>query len=176
MSIYRNLSTGRIAPLPWRVRMPDGSTLTDPAQWASNADALVAANYAVTERDASDDAYDLEQAKAAKLADIDRAWADRITAGWTVPGEAYALGIDVSDVTLLLGAYTLSKDAAAMGMPHEVSIIDTSGQTHAHDIQTLTPLMLQYGAARAALSEWHASARRAVYSAATILAVEEIQV
>jgi hypothetical protein len=174
--IYRNLSTGRIAPLPWRVRLPDGTTLTDPAQWASNPDALAAANYAVTERDASDDAYDLEQAKAAKLGEIDRAWADRITAGWMVPGEAYALGIDVADVTLLLGAYTLAKDAAALGLPDDVSIIDTAGESHEFTSQTLTPVMLQYGSARATLSGWYASMRQAVAAATTLEEVANIEV
>jgi|688.fasta_scaffold23539_13 hypothetical protein len=53
--IYRNLSTGRIAPLPWRVRMPDGSTRTDPDQWANNPEVLAASGFVVTERTPEDD-------------------------------------------------------------------------------------------------------------------------
>ena len=53
--IYRNTATGLISPLPWRVRMPDGSTRTDPEQWASDPAALAAAGYIVTERTPEDD-------------------------------------------------------------------------------------------------------------------------
>ena len=53
--IYRNTATGFISPLPWRVRMPDGSTRTDPEQWASDPAALAAAGYIVTERTPEDD-------------------------------------------------------------------------------------------------------------------------
>ena len=53
--IYRNLSTGRIEPLPWRVRMPDGSTRTDPSQWANDPEALAASGFVVTERTPEDD-------------------------------------------------------------------------------------------------------------------------
>jgi hypothetical protein len=176
MTLYRNLSTGRIEPLPWRVRMPDGSTRTDPEQYASDADVLAAAGYEVTERNAADDAYDLADAKAAKLAEIDRAWADKVTAGWMVPGEAYALGIDVSDVALLLGAYTLSRDAAALGLPDDVAVTDKAGQSHQYDSQTITPLMLQYGAARAALSTQDALLRQAVAMATTMEQLNAIEV
>ena len=174
--IYRNLATGRIEPLPWRVRMPDGSTRTDPEQWATDLEAVAAAGYEPTTRTAADDAYDLADAKAAKLAAIDRAWADKITAGWMVPGEAYALGIDVSDVTLLLGAYTLSRDANAMGLPDAVSVIDTQGQSHQYHAHTITPLMLQYGKARAALSAQDAALRQAVAAATTIEQLNAIEV
>ena len=53
--IYRNTVTGLISPLPWRVRMPDGSTRTDPEQWANDPAALAAAGYIVTERTPADD-------------------------------------------------------------------------------------------------------------------------
>jgi hypothetical protein len=53
--IYRNTATGLISPLPWRVRMPDGSTRTDPEQWANDPAALAAAGYIVTERTPEDD-------------------------------------------------------------------------------------------------------------------------
>jgi hypothetical protein len=53
--IYRNLATGRIESLPWRVRLPDGSTRTDPEQWASDPEALAASGFVVTERTPEDD-------------------------------------------------------------------------------------------------------------------------
>jgi hypothetical protein len=53
--IYRNTATGRIEPLPWRVRLPDGSTRTDPEQWASDPEVLSASGFVVTERTPEDD-------------------------------------------------------------------------------------------------------------------------
>lgn len=176
MTLYRNLATGRIAPLPWRVRLPDGTTRTDPEQWASDADALAAAGYAVTARTADDDAHDLAQAKAAKLSEIDAAWQRVVSTGWAPPGEAWSLGIDIADITLLLGAYTLARDASALGLPDEVAIYDKAGEGHLYDSQTLTPVMLQYGAARAAMSNADASLRAAVAAAATLEEVAAIEV
>jgi hypothetical protein len=178
--LYRNTSTHRIAPLPWRVRMPDGTTRTDPAQWSSDPAALAAAGYEATERNADDDAFDaasaIAEAKASKLAEIEAAWESQVAAGWTVPGESYALGIAVDDVALLLGAYTLARDAAALGLPDEVAIIDTDGNAHQYNSQTLTPVMLQYGSARATLSGWYASLRQTVAAATTLEEVADIEV
>jgi hypothetical protein len=72
--IYRNLSTGRIAPLPWRVRLPDGSTRTDPGQWASDPDALDAAGYVVSERTPEDDVVPPEPPPATVSARQIRLW------------------------------------------------------------------------------------------------------
>jgi hypothetical protein len=47
--IYRNLATGRIEPLPWRVRMPDGTTRTDPRQYREDPAVLAAAGFVLTE-------------------------------------------------------------------------------------------------------------------------------
>jgi hypothetical protein len=74
MMIYRNLSTGRIAPLPWRVRLPDGSTRTDPEQWASDPAALAAAGYVVTERTPEDDIVPPEPTPASVSARQIRLW------------------------------------------------------------------------------------------------------
>jgi hypothetical protein len=72
--IYRNLSTGRISPLPWRVRLPDGSTRTDPDQWASDPAALTAAGYVVTERTPEDDIVPPEPTPASVSARQIRLW------------------------------------------------------------------------------------------------------
>lgn len=72
--LYRNLSTGRIAPLPWRVRLPDGSTRTDPEQWASDPASLAAAGYVVTERTPEDDIVPPEPAPATVSARQIRLW------------------------------------------------------------------------------------------------------
>jgi hypothetical protein len=74
MTLYRNLSTGRIEPLPWRVRLPDGSTRTDPDQWASDPAALAAAGYVVTERTPEDDIVPPEPTPASVSARQIRLW------------------------------------------------------------------------------------------------------
>lgn len=72
--LYRNLNTGRIAPLPWRVRLPDGSTRTDPEQWASDPASLAAAGYVVTERTPEDDIVPPEPTPATVSARQIRLW------------------------------------------------------------------------------------------------------
>ena len=178
--IYRNLTTGRIAPLPYRVRMPDGTTRTDPSQWGTDLAAVAAAGFEVTQRTPEDDAYDAAQAlaaaKSAKSSEIDTFWLSLVTAGWPVPGEGYSLGIDVDDVALLLGAYTLSKEAASLGLPSNVTIVDIAGGTHVYDAAALQPLMLQYGSARAAISQQNADLRQQLAAATTVADVEAIVV
>lgn len=180
MTLYRNLTTGRIEPLPWRVRLADGSTRTDPEQWASDPDALAAAGFEETTRTQEDDDYDyaaaFKAAYAAKLAEIDAAWQTKLSVGWMPPGEDFSLGIDIPDVTLLLGAYTLSKDAAALGLPDEVAIIDTAGGLHTYNSQLLTPLLLQYGSARATMSATDAMLRQQLAAATTLEEIAAITV
>jgi hypothetical protein len=72
--IYRNLSTGRIEPLPWRVRMPDGSTRTDPDQWASHPEVLAAAGFVETVRTPEDDIVPPEPTPATVSARQIRLW------------------------------------------------------------------------------------------------------
>ncbi len=72
--LYRNLATGRIEPLPWRVRMPDGSTRTDPDQWSSEPDALAASGFVVTEWTPEDDIVPPEPAPAIVSARQIRLW------------------------------------------------------------------------------------------------------
>ena len=178
--IYRNLTTGRIEPLPYRVRMPNGTTRTDPSQWGSDLAAVAAAGFEVTQRTPEDDAYDaargLSAARSAKSSEIDAYWSALVASGWEVPGESYALGIDVDDVALLLGAYTLSKEAASIGLPSDVTIVDIAGGTHVYDAAALQPLMLQYGSARAAVSQENAALRQRLAAATTVDEVDAIQV
>jgi hypothetical protein len=53
--IYRNIETGRIESLPWRVRLPDGSTRTDPEQWVNDPEAMAASGFVVAEWTPADD-------------------------------------------------------------------------------------------------------------------------
>lgn len=45
MTAYRNTATGKIEPLPWTVRLPDGSTRTDPSQWWLDEEARAASGF-----------------------------------------------------------------------------------------------------------------------------------
>jgi hypothetical protein len=105
--IYRNLSTGRIAPLPWRVRLPDGSTRTDPEQWASDPAALAAAGYVVTERTPEDDIVPPEPTPATVSARQIRLWLIR-------------QGINLAQVDAAIGAIPdqLERDSLRVEWQH----------------------------------------------------------
>lgn len=97
-----------------------------------------------------------EKIRLVALEQLDKEWAETLKAGWETP-YGWKLGIDISDVTLLTGAYMLAKEAAALNLPLP-EIIDMDGVPHTfNDIQELTALMLQYGQARAALSAEYAA-------------------
>lgn len=49
MTAYRNTATGKIEPLPWTVRLPDGSTRTDPSQWWLDEEARAASGFVASE-------------------------------------------------------------------------------------------------------------------------------
>lgn len=74
MTLYRNTATGRIEPLPWRVRLPDGSTRTNPEQWANDPEALAASGFVVTERTPEDDIVPPEPPPATVSARQIRLW------------------------------------------------------------------------------------------------------
>jgi hypothetical protein len=107
MMIYRNLSTGRISPLPWRVRLPDGSTRTDPDQWASDPAALAAAGYVVTERTPEDDIVPPEPTPATVSARQIRLWLIR-------------QGINLAQVDAAIGAIPdqLERDSLRVEWQH----------------------------------------------------------
>ena len=72
--IYRNLATGRIDSLPWRVRLPDGSTRTNPEQWANDPEALSASGFVVSEWTPADDIPPLPPVPATVSARQIRLW------------------------------------------------------------------------------------------------------
>ena len=111
--------------------------------------------------------WPLERAKLSKLQQIDAAWAQTVKAGWESP-DGWKLGIDISDVTLLTGAFMLAKEAANMGIAAPVTITDMEGNAHSLNLAEITVLMLAYGQARAALSAADAERRRATNNATSI--------
>lgn len=117
--------------------------------------------------------WPLMRAKNDKLREIDADWQATVATGWPTP-YGWKLGIATQDVTLLMGAFILAKEASAMGLPDTVAIIDTDGATHSLALAELTQLMLMYGQARSELSGIDAARREAVKPAISVEAVQAI--
>jgi hypothetical protein len=109
----------------------------------------------------------LEQAKSNKLQNIEQEWRDLEILGWD-SGQGYYLGITPSDVALLVGVFSLAKEAAALGLelPHLISMANTP--ISFSTIQEMTMLLLQYGQARSNMASSFAARRKAVADATTI--------
>ena len=110
---------------------------------------------------------ELSQAKARKIQAINNEWITLEKTGWD-SGQGYHLGITPSDVALLVGVFSLSKEAAALGLelPHLISMANTP--ISFTTIQEMTMLLLQYGQARSNMASSFAARRKAVADATTI--------
>jgi hypothetical protein len=115
----------------------------------------------------------LSQAKARKLQDINNEWLALEKTGWD-SGQGYYLGITPSDVALLVGVFSLAKEAAALGLelPHLISMANTP--ISFSTIQEMTLLLLQYGQARSNMASSFAARRKAVADATTIEEVNAV--
>lgn len=113
------------------------------------------------------DGWPLYQIKLIKLEELNNIWNNIVKNGWMSPN-SYRLGIDIQDVALLNGVFTLAKEAHSMGMDTPVSIIDLDGIAHTLSLQDLTVLMLQYGQARASLSNSYATIKQSINNSTTI--------
>jgi hypothetical protein len=127
--------------LPHRVRMPDGSTRTDPSQWSEDESVLQATGWSRS---------NLTQD------DLDRMYPpppppSPFEIGFETPG-GWRLGWQPDDVALLTGLYVLAKRAAELGAVQPVVVTDKAGERHTMTFAEFESLMLSYGAARAALS------------------------
>lgn len=110
------------------------------------------------------DGWPLALAKLTKLASLEADWVAVEKLGWD-SGLGYSLGITAGDVALLVGVFTLAKEASAMGLPLPAIIaMDNTAITFA-TMQEMTVLMLRYGAERAQLSSTWAARRLAVRQA-----------
>jgi len=109
----------------------------------------------------------LELAKYKKLNEINNEWIALEKTGWD-SGQGYYLGITPSDVALLVGVFSLAKEAAALGLelPHLISMANTP--ISFSTIQEMTLLLLQYGQARSNMASSFAARRKAVSDATTI--------
>ena len=114
----------------------------------------------------------LSQAKAWVLQNIDSDWAVLEKTGWD-SGQGYHLGITPSDVALLVGVFSLAKEAAALGLPIPSLISMANTPVAFTTIEEMTMLLLQYGQARSTIASEFAARRKTVYEATTI---EELHV
>lgn len=116
---------------------------------------------------------DLDQAKLDKLTEIDEGWKVTLNTGWQTP-EGWRLGIHTDDVALLNGAFTLAKEATALGSTDPVVILDMDSVPHSLTLAEMTSLMLAYGQARTTLTTADAAKRKLVQDATTIEELSEI--
>jgi hypothetical protein len=117
--------------------------------------------------------WPLQQSKNIKLEEIENDWKITLQNGWETQS-GWKLGIDIQDVTLLTGAFMLSKEASALGINESVHIIDMNGESHALTLPELTTIMLQYGNARSQLSSQYANRIKSVKEATSIEQLEDI--
>tara|TARA_B100000902_G_scaffold181650_1_gene174484 strand:+ start:2424 stop:3029 length:606 start_codon:yes stop_codon:yes gene_type:complete len=116
---------------------------------------------------------ELDQAKLDKLTEIDEGWKVTLNTGWQTP-EGWSLGIHTDDVALLNGAFTLAKEATALGSTDPVVILDMDSVPHSLSLVEMTSLMLAYGQARTILTTADAAKRKLVQDAVTIEELSEI--
>ena len=117
--------------------------------------------------------YPLLIEKDKKLQQINNQWLTLEQTGWN-SGQGFNLGITPSDVALLVGVFSLAKEAAALGLelPHLISMANTP--ISFSTIQEMTLLLLQYGQARSNMASSFAARRKAVADATTIEEVNAV--
>ena len=105
---------------------------------------------------------------------INNEWLALEKTGWD-SGQGYYLGITPSDVALIVGVFSLAKEAAALGLelPHLISMANTP--IGFATIQEMTTLLLQYGQARSNMASSFAARRKAVADATTIEGVNFVK-
>jgi hypothetical protein len=111
--------------------------------------------------------WPLDKAKLEKLQQLDKLWNQTVKTGWTTQA-GYKLGIDIQDITLLTGAFTLAKEANNIGLTDPSYIVDTEGNSHGLSLLEFTQLMLQYGQARATLSNSYAVLKQSINGSTTL--------
>jgi len=130
--------------LPPRVRLSDGTTRTDPAQYSLDAAVM------------ADLGYEISTLTEADLAAMfppppPPPEPTPLEAGYDT-GLGWRLAWQPDDVALLTGLYVLAQRADQLGLVQPVVVTDTEGQQHEMTFAEFDTLMLGYGAARAALS------------------------
>lgn len=80
----------------------------------------------------------------------------------------YYLGITPSDVALIVGVFSLAREASAMGLPLPGLISMENNTIEFEIIQDMTVLLMNYGKARSDMAKEFAARRKAVSDATTI--------
>jgi len=114
----------------------------------------------------------LSQAKAWVFQNIDSDWAALEKTGWD-SGQGFHLGIAPSDVALIVGAFSLAREAAVLGLPIPGLISIEGNAVEFETIQDMTVLLMNYGKARSDLAKEFAARRKVVQDATMI---EELHV
>jgi hypothetical protein len=138
---WRDSSGVAALELPFRVRLQDGTTRTDPSQWSEDADVLADAGWSRST---------LTQADLDALfpPPPEPSWLD---AGYETP-DGWRLGWRADDVALLTGLYVLAARANQLGVAQPCVVTDMAGERHSLTFAEFEAMMLAYGAARAAAS------------------------
>ena len=110
---------------------------------------------------------ELSQAKARKLQEINNEWLTLEKTGWD-SGNGYHLGITPSDVALIVGVFSLAREASAMGLPLPGLISLEGNPVEFETIQDMTVLLMYYGKARSDMANAFAARRKAVENATMI--------
>lgn len=111
--------------------------------------------------------WPLQKCKLEKLQQLDQLWTQTVKNGWTTQ-DGYELGLDIQDITLLTGAFTLAKEANNIGFTDPSYIVDIEGNSHGLSLPEFTQLMLQYGQARATLSNSYANLKKSINESITL--------
>lgn len=130
--------------LPFRVRLPDGSTRTDPSQWSQDAAVLAATGW-------SESTLTQEDLDALVPPPPPPPEPSPYELGWETP-LGWRLAWQPDDVALLTGLFVLAKEADALGLTQPVVVTDMANERHSLTFAEFRDLMLAYGAARATLS------------------------
>lgn len=131
--------------LPWRVRLSDGSTRTDPEQWF--ADPSVRADTGWSESTLTQE--DIDILFPPPPTPPEPTW---LELGYDT-GLGWRLAWQADDVALLTGLYVLAQRAEQLGLSQPISVTDMDGVQHTMTFAEYDQLMLAYGAARTAAAE-----------------------
>ena len=109
----------------------------------------------------------LSQAKAWSMQNINNEWLALEKIGWD-SGRGYFLGITSSDVALIVGVFTLAKEAALLGLPLPNLISMANTPISFSSIEEMTGILLEYGQARSIMASTFAARKKAVEEATEV--------